>query len=95
MTSRADAGRSLVDFTDDIGIPEMLVTDGASKFTSENTEFVKHSQCMHVLLHATEAGHKNQNHLAEHEIGILSRYHKLCMRKKRVPEMAVGLWCCM
>ena len=72
MASRADAGRSLIDFADDVGIPEMLVTDGASEFTGESTEFVKHARCMHVLLHATEAGHKNQNHPAEHEIGILS-----------------------
>ena len=29
MTARSESGQSLVDFTDDIGIPEHLVTDGA------------------------------------------------------------------
>ena len=28
-----DAGKSLADFTDDVGIPERLVTDGATEFT--------------------------------------------------------------
>ena len=32
MTSRVDAGKSLVEFTDDVGIPENLVTDGAAEF---------------------------------------------------------------
>jgi hypothetical protein len=33
MTSWKDAGKSLVDFTDDVGIPERLITDGATVFT--------------------------------------------------------------
>jgi hypothetical protein len=32
MTLRKDAGKSLVDFTDDVGIPERLVTDGVTEF---------------------------------------------------------------
>ena len=35
MTSRVDAGKSLVEFTDNIGIPENLVTDSAGEFTSK------------------------------------------------------------
>jgi hypothetical protein len=41
MTSRKDAGKSLVDFTDDVGIPERLVMDGATEFTGRHMEFVK------------------------------------------------------
>ena len=41
MTSRKDAGKSLVDFTDDVGIPERLITDYATEFTGRHTEFVK------------------------------------------------------
>jgi hypothetical protein len=33
MISRKDAGKSLIDFTDDVGIPKRLVTDGATEFT--------------------------------------------------------------
>jgi hypothetical protein len=44
MTSRKDAGKSLVDFMDDVGIPERLVTDGATEFTGQHTEFVKRNR---------------------------------------------------
>ena len=37
MTAQSDAGQSLVDFTDDVGIPERLVTDGAGEFTGEKS----------------------------------------------------------
>jgi hypothetical protein len=33
MTSWNDAGKSLVNFTDGLGIPEKLITDGAMEFT--------------------------------------------------------------
>jgi hypothetical protein len=35
---QTDAGKSLVDFTDDVGIPERLVTDGATEFTGRHTD---------------------------------------------------------
>ena len=73
MTSRVDAGKSLVEFTDDVGIPDNLVTDGAGEFTSKNTEFVKEARCMHIKLFTTEQGRKNQNHAAEREIGFLAK----------------------
>ena len=41
MTLRKDGRKSLVEFTDDIGIPDTLKTDGATEFTSKNTDFVK------------------------------------------------------
>jgi hypothetical protein len=72
MISRKDAGKSLIDFTDDVGIPERLVTDGAMEFTGRHTEFVlKEARRMRIMLHTTEQGRKNQNHTAEHEIGFL------------------------
>ena len=61
MTSRKDAGKSLVDFTDVVGIPEQLVTDGATKFTGRHTEFVTEVHRMQIKLHTTEQGQKNQN----------------------------------
>ena len=39
MTSRADSGLSLIEFTDDVGIPDDLMTDGAGEFTGRNTVF--------------------------------------------------------
>jgi hypothetical protein len=41
MTSRKDARKSLINFMEDVGVLERLVTDGAAKFTGRHTEFVK------------------------------------------------------
>ena len=73
MISCKDAGKSLINFTDDVGIPEHLITDGVTEFTGRNTEFVKEAQCMRIQLHTTKQGHKNQNYAAESEIGLLAR----------------------
>ena len=86
MTSRKDAGKSLIDFTDDVGIPEQLVTDGATEFTGRHTEFIKEARRMRIKLHTTEQGRKNQNHAAEREIGFLAKRWKLRMNKKKVPK---------
>jgi hypothetical protein len=73
MTSRKDAGKSLADFTDDVRIPERLITDGATEFTGRHTEFVKEARRMRKMLHTMEQGCKNQNHAAEREIGFLAK----------------------
>ena len=86
MTSRKDAGKSLIEFTDDVGIPERLITDGATEFTGRHTEFIKEARRMRILLHTTEQGRKNQNHAAEREIGFLAKWWKLRMTKKKVPK---------
>ena len=65
VTSRADAGKTLIEFTNDFGIPDMLITDGATEFTGKHTEFVKQACHMHIQLHTTKQGCKNQNHAAE------------------------------
>jgi hypothetical protein len=44
---------------------------------------------MRIMLHTTEQGRKNQNHVAEREIGFLAKRWKLQMTKKRVPKQ---LW---
>ena len=44
MTAQSNAGQSLVDFTDDIGIPERLVTDGAGEFTGKGKQFMKEAR---------------------------------------------------
>ena len=41
MTVRADACKSMVEFTHDVGIPENLVTDGTGELTRNNVKFVK------------------------------------------------------
>jgi hypothetical protein len=87
MTSIKDAGKSfLIEFMDDVGIPERLVTDRATKFAGRHTEFVKEARHMRILLHSMEQGCKKQNHAAEHEIGFLAKQWKLRMTKKSVPK---------
>ena len=53
MTACSESGQSLVDFTDDDGIPEHLVTDGAGEFTGKATEFVKEARRMRIRLHTS------------------------------------------
>jgi hypothetical protein len=60
-----DAGKSLVDFTDDVETPERLVTDGATEFTSQHTELITEVRRMRIMLHAMEQGRKHENHAAE------------------------------
>ena len=73
MTARSDAGQSLVYFTDDVGITERLVTDGAGDFTGKGNQFVKEAHRMRIKLHTSKHGKKNQNHAAEREIGFLEK----------------------
>ena len=86
MTSCKDAGKSLIEFTDNVGILEQLITDGATEFTGRHTEFIKEARHMRILLHTTEQGRKNQNHAAECKIGFLAKRWKLRMAKKKVPK---------
>ena len=44
MTVQADACKSMVEFTHDVGIPENLVTDGTGEFTRKDAKFVKGSE---------------------------------------------------
>jgi len=86
MSAGSDASKSLIDFTDDVGIPESIVMDGAGEFTGNNTEFVKECCQMHIRCHTMEQGRSNQNHPAEHEIGNLAKRWKLQMTKKDIPK---------
>ena len=48
MLTKANAGNSLVDFTDEVGIPQVLMTDLASEFSGQHTDFVKHCRRMRI-----------------------------------------------
>jgi hypothetical protein len=45
MTSKKDAGKSLVDFMKDVRMPERLITDGATEFTGRHTELITEAKC--------------------------------------------------
>ncbi len=78
--------KSLIEFTNDVGIPDELITDGATEFTGKHTEFVKQCRRMRSRTRWTKSGRKNQNYAAEGEIGILSRRWRHRMTKKNVPK---------
>jgi hypothetical protein len=84
MASQKEAAELLIDFTDDVGIPETLVMDGTTAFTGRHIDFIKQARQMWINLHTAEQGRKNQNHTAEWEIGFLSKHWKLRMQKKNV-----------
>jgi hypothetical protein len=77
VMSQKEAAESLIDFMDNVSILEMLVTDGGTVFTGKHTEIIKHAQQMQMKLCMAEQGRKNQNHVAEWEIGFLSKHWKL------------------
>jgi hypothetical protein len=44
MASQKEAVESLVDFTDDVSVPETQVMDGTTEFTGKHTDFIKQAR---------------------------------------------------
>ena len=65
MMVQREASQFIIDFSDDVGILEYLVIDGALEFTGKGTDFVWEAQKMQIHLSTSEQERKNQNHLAE------------------------------
>ena len=86
MLTKANVGKSLVNFTDEVGTPQVLMTDLASKFSGQHADFVKHCHQMRIQLCHKEKGRYKQNHAAEREIGFLSERWRRRMAKKSVPR---------
>ena len=84
MMSCKDVGKSLIEFMDDVSIPERLITDGTTELMGRHTKFIKEAHWMCILLHTTEQGQKNQYHAVEHEISFLAKRWKLRMTKKKI-----------
>jgi hypothetical protein len=86
MTARSQVGWTLTEFTDDVGIPDTLWSDGAAEMTGRNTEFVKEVTRLKIRRKITERGRSNQNHASEREIGELKKRWRNRMIKKRIPK---------
>ena len=86
MASKSRIGQSLTDFSDDIGIPDTLTTDGAPEAVGPNSDFVKEANRLKVRLRRSEAGRSNQNFAAEREIGELKKRWRNRMLKRKVPK---------
>eukprot|EP00957_Ditylum_brightwellii_P023002 1736111-Ditylum_brightwellii.AAC.1 len=86
MECHKDAGDSLQQLIDDVGIPECMVMDSATEFVGKNTNFVHETRKMRMNLCYSKQGQHKQNHHAECKIGILSTQWKHHMKKKGVPR---------
>jgi hypothetical protein len=84
--SGPEVAKSLIEFTNDVGIPDELIIDGATEFTGKHTEFVK--QCCQIQIRTrwTKSGRRNENYASEDKIGILSHRWRQQMTKKNVPK---------
>ena len=85
-SSKSKAGDSLRELSDDVGIPENLIANLAGEQSGQFTEFLDQCRRLHIHLHYTEKGRKNQNHKAEREIGVLKQRWKDRMASQNVPS---------
>jgi hypothetical protein len=67
VETRASAGQTLKDFSQDVGVPSQL-RDLAAEFTGQGTEFQKEVRRFRIKLTFAEKGHHYQNYAAESEI---------------------------
>ena len=85
LNSKAKVAQTLTDFADDVGIPDMLLSDGAAEVTGQHTDFMKEVNRLKIKLKRSEVGQSNQNYAAEREIGELKRQWRNRMLKRKVP----------
>jgi hypothetical protein len=85
LSSKSKVGQALTEFTDDVGIPDSLMTDGAPETIGPGTEFMKEVSRLKIRMRRSEVRRSNQNHAAEREIGELKKRWRSRMLKKKVP----------
>jgi hypothetical protein len=73
LESKAKVAQALTEFTDDVGIPDTLLSDGAAEIVGPKTDFMKEVNRLKIRLRRPEAGRSNQNYAAEREIGELKK----------------------
>jgi len=86
MVSKKDVGQTLTDFTDDVGIPDNLIHDGATEMTGRNTKFQREVCRIKIMTKVTESGRHNQNHRAEGDINELKKRWRRRMSQANVPK---------
>ena len=74
MKERYDAGQSLIDCTDDVGILERLVTDSTEEFTGKVKNFVKEACGMWIQLHTIDL-QGTQSRAPLHDSGSSNHVH--------------------
>jgi hypothetical protein len=85
LESKAKVAQALTEFTDDVGIPDTLLSDGAAEVVGPKTDFMKEVNRLKIRLRRSEAGRSNQNYAAEREIGELKKRWRNRMLNRKVP----------
>ena len=86
VEKRDKVADTLMDFSDDVGIPSDLRADLAPELTGKRKPFQDEIRRLRVKLTFSEAERKNQNHRAELEIRELKRHWRRKMVQRQVPR---------
>ncbi len=86
LNSKARVAQALTEFTDDVGIPDTLLSDGAAELTGQHTDVMKEVNRLKIRLRRSDAGQSNQNYAAKREIGELKKHWRNRMLKSKVPS---------
>ena len=89
LNSKAKVAQALTKFADYVGIPDMLLSDGAAEVTGQHTDFMKEVNRLKIKLKRSEVGQSNQNYAADWEIGELKKRRRNRTLKLKVPPQ---LW---
>ena len=75
LNLKARVAQALTEFANNVGIPDMLLSDGAAEVTGQHHDFIKEVNRLRIRLQKrSEAGRSNQNYAAEErEIGELKK----------------------
>ena len=85
LDSKAKVAQALTEVSDDVRIPDTLLSDGAVEVTGRRTDFMKEVNRLKIRLKRSESGRSNQNYAAEREIGELKKRWRNRMLKHKVP----------
>ncbi len=89
LNLKARVAQTLSGFTDNVGIPDTLLSDGAAEVTGQHTDFMKEVNRLKIRLIRSEAGRSNKNYSAKREISKLKKRWWNRMLKSKVPPQ---LW---
>ncbi len=88
LNSKARIAQTLSKFTNDVGIPDTLLSDDAVEVTGQHTDFMKEVNRLKIRPRCSEAGLSNQNYAAEREIGKLKiQWRNRMLRSKVLPQL--------
>ena len=73
LNLKARVAQALTEFTDNVGTPDTLLSDGAAEVSGQHTDFMKKVNRLKIRLRRSEAGRSNQNYAAKREIGKLKK----------------------